>query len=112
MKTITVAIIAASALLPVTLFANISHPHSIHHPHHSKIKMVHTQSAKININSATAAQLGELKGLGPKKAQAIVDDREKNGSFKSINDLTRVKGIGDKMLARLSKQNPDRLSIQ
>ena len=49
----------------------------------------------LDINTATAEQLEEtLSGVGKVKAQAIVQDREKNGKFKSIDDLTRVKGIG------------------
>ncbi|MGH8553049.1 MAG: ComEA family DNA-binding protein [Methylococcales bacterium] len=48
----------------------------------------------VNINTATAEQLDTLTGIGKAKAQAIIDDRTKNGPFKSIDDLARVKGIG------------------
>jgi competence protein ComEA len=58
----------------------------------------------VNINSASAAQLATLKGLGDVKAQAIVEHREKNGPFKSVDDLKQVKGIGDKLLAKLRPQ--------
>ncbi|MEH6551007.1 MAG: ComEA family DNA-binding protein [Pseudomonadales bacterium] len=52
-------------------------------------------SAKVNINSADAALLSDaLKGVGQSKAQAIVADRKSNGPFKSVDDLTRVRGIG------------------
>jgi competence protein ComEA len=53
---------------------------------------------KLDINRATASELDELKGIGPAKAQAIIDDRNKNGKFDSIEDLQRVKGIGEKLL--------------
>ncbi len=49
----------------------------------------------VDINSADAKTLArELKGIGLSRAQAIVDDRAKNGPFKSADDLARVKGIG------------------
>ncbi|WP_054024188.1 ComEA family DNA-binding protein [Bacillus sp. FJAT-28004] len=55
-------------------------------------------AGKLDINRATAAELDDLKGIGPSKAQAIIDDREKNGKYASANDLLRVKGIGEKLV--------------
>jgi len=53
----------------------------------------------VNLNSADAATLAqELDGIGPAKAQAIVDYRQKNGPFRSAEDLLKVDGIGDKVL--------------
>ena len=53
----------------------------------------------VNLNSADAATLArELDGIGPAKAQAIVEFRQKNGPFKSPEDLLKVEGIGDKVL--------------
>lgn len=48
----------------------------------------------VNINTADAQALGELKGIGPAKAAAIIADRDANGPFTSIEDLMRVKGVG------------------
>lgn len=56
---------------------------------------------KVNINTATAAELMELPGVGAKKAEAILDYRNQHGPFKRVNDLDRVKGIGPKMLAKM-----------
>jgi competence protein ComEA len=52
--------------------------------------------AAVNINTATKEELDSLKGIGPVKAQAIVDYRTQNGPFKSVDDIRKVKGIGDK----------------
>lgn len=58
-------------------------------------------SGKVNINQADLAQLETLPGIGAKKAQAIIDYRTANGSFHSLEDLGKVKGIGPKMLEKL-----------
>ncbi|MFM5648292.1 ComEA family DNA-binding protein [Aeromonas veronii] len=52
------------------------------------------ETGKLNINTATLAELTSLKGIGDKKAQAIVDYREKQGKFTSVDQLADVNGIG------------------
>lgn len=53
----------------------------------------------VNLNSADASTLAkELDGIGPAKAQAIVEYRQKNGPFRSAEDLLKVDGIGEKVL--------------
>ncbi|MCC4263721.1 ComEA family DNA-binding protein [Oceanimonas baumannii] len=57
-----------------------------------------TESAvvtSININTASAEQLAQLSGVGPAKADAIVQYRDANGPFKSVDDLAQVRGIGE-----------------
>ena len=55
-------------------------------------------SAVVNINTATKDELVALPGIGPAKAQAILDYRKLNGPFKAVDDLKSVKGIGAKRL--------------
>ena len=58
----------------------------------------------MNVNTATAAELESLPGVGPATAAAIVDDRTRNGPFASVDDLERVPGIGPAKLAALRDQ--------
>jgi competence protein ComEA len=58
-------------------------------------------SAPVNLNTATVDQLAELPGIGRAVAQRIVEYREKNGSFKKVEELMNVKGIGEKSFLKL-----------
>ena len=62
--------------------------------------LVFATGSNIDINTATAEQLDEIAGIGPKYAQAIIDARP----FSSIDDLIRVKGIGEKTLQKIKDQ--------
>jgi competence protein ComEA len=57
--------------------------------------------AAVNLNSATQAELEAVKGIGPAKAKAIIAYREKHSGFRSVDDLAKVKGFGEKRAARL-----------
>ena len=50
----------------------------------------------VNINTADAEHLATLKGIGPALAQRIIEYREQNGTFKSIDEIKNVRGIGQK----------------
>jgi competence protein ComEA len=64
--------------------------------------------SKINLNTATLAELDTLSGIGPALAQRIIDYRTQNGNFKTIEDLKKVRGIGD----TLFNQIKDWLTVQ
>jgi len=65
-------------------------------------------SQKININTASAAELMNLKGIGEKKAKAIIEFRKTNGHFKQPEDLIKVPGIGPKTL----EANKNRIAVE
>jgi comEA protein len=56
---------------------------------------------KVNVNRASASELEQVPGLGPKLSQRIVEYREANGTFQKIEDLIKVQGIGPKSLEKI-----------
>jgi competence protein ComEA len=60
--------------------------------------------AAVNLNSATKDQLQSVNGIGPKKADAIIAYRKKNGLFKTVDDLKNVPGFGDKTVANVRSE--------
>jgi competence protein ComEA len=61
-----------------------------------------TVGGKVDLNTATQAQLEELPGIGPTYAEAIIAERQRRGGFTSVNDLRSVHGIGEKRFAELA----------
>ena len=57
--------------------------------------------APINLNTATVAQLETLPGIGKSTAERILEYRQKNGSFKKVEDLMNVRGIGEKSFLKM-----------
>jgi competence protein ComEA len=91
------------ALLTTTLFLNVNLAHAE--------KAVNGEAVQIqqvvHLNKSTIDDLVTLKGIGHKKALAILEYREKIGAFKTLHELTNVKGIGNKVLI----DNEKRLAI-
>lgn len=63
--------------------------------------------AKIDINKAGVDELSSIKGIGVKKAEAIVKYRKSHGKFKSYDDLENVKGIGPSLVENIKKDIKD-----
>lgn len=61
-------------------------------------------AAGVNINTADASELEQIKGIGPAKARAIVEYRSANGPFARVADLKNVPGIGDKTLQQIRRK--------
>lgn len=96
----------AGALLTSTLFFNANIAIAEPTATNTVTKEAATQQI-VHLNKSTLDDLVTLKGIGQKKAQAILAYRKQAGDFKSINDLTKVKGVGVKVLI----DNQGRLKI-
>jgi competence protein ComEA len=73
-------------------------------PSRSAAKPSGSSTAIVNLNSATAADLETLPGIGAKTAARIVEYRQKNGPFKKVEELMNVRGIGEKNFLKLKPQ--------
>lgn len=78
----------------------IVNPQNVQNSTGSKNRIV-SEKQLLNVNLASQEELERLPGIGPVKAKAIVDFREKNGPFKSVEDLVQIPGIGEKTLEKL-----------
>lgn len=61
-------------------------------------------TAAVNLNTASKAELETVNGIGPQKAEAILEYRNKNGPFKKVDDLKKVSGFGDKSVAKMRSE--------
>jgi competence protein ComEA len=96
-KFISILTLATLCSLPITATA-LADEASI-----TDVKQTVAQTQVVHLNNATLEQLQQLKGIGKVKAQAIIDYRMAQGSFNSVHDLLKVKGIGLKVLTDNAK---------
>ena len=78
----------------------------------SPTKVVRPVSRGLNLNQATVKQLAALKGLGKRRARAIVAYRNTHGKFHAVSDLVKVKGIGVVLLKKIHKKNSIQFSLK
>lgn len=93
--------IVIASLMPLASMASAQSPAPSHPQKAKAAKAVAALAGPVNLNTATAAQLDALPGVGKSTAQRIVDYRQKNGSFKKIEELMNVKGVGEKSFLKL-----------
>ena len=70
----------------------------------AKETLVEDKGKKVNINTAGKAELMTLKGIGEKKAELIIRDRQERGAFRRIEDIMRIKGIKSKAFQKIKDQ--------
>lgn len=92
----------------VNLAANLTDGQHIHIPTKDiffrELAAQNNSGDLININTADEKELQKIKGVGPSIAGRIIDYRENNGAFKSIEDIKKVRGIGDKTFEKMKDQ--------
>lgn len=94
-------ILALSVLISVLLIINIVNYTVWKSNKKSYALIIEEEMRQISINNANEEQLEMLPGIGPALARRIVEFREKNGEFKKIEDIKKVKGIGEKLFERI-----------
>jgi competence ComEA-like helix-hairpin-helix protein len=66
----------------------------------------HPPPNSVDLNSATAAELQQVPGIGPSTAKAIINFREKSGPFQRVEDLLAIRGISKQALERMRRISP------
>lgn len=96
-----------SALVLIAVLMAIAMPLSAQRATKPPVAASTPSSAIVNLNSATAAQIAALPGIGPKTADLVVQYRQKNGPFRKIEEIMNVRGIGEKSFLKIK----DRLTV-
>ena len=96
MRILTLAVLALGLVVATASAQNASKP-----PAAAKTSATVAAVMPVNLNTATAAQLDTLPGIGKATAERIIEYRQKNGAFKKPEDLMNVRGIGEKNFLKL-----------
>ena len=88
-------------IMAVMAMATMTTSESARQENTAKSRAETTSAAPLNLNTATAAQLEALPGVGAATAKLIVEHRQKNGGFKKLEELMTIKGIGEKSFLKL-----------
>lgn len=91
----------ASAILITAGAASLAAAAPAHRAPAAKTAAAGTEASPVDINTADTEKLATLPGIGPSIAQRIVDYRKEHGAFKSVDELVNVRGVGEKLLAKL-----------
>ena len=96
----------AATVLPLALISSLSYASVKSEAHTQRKAALQHEVAveKVNINTANAQQLSTLKGVGAKRADAIISYRNEHGPFADVNALSAVKGMGSKKIIAIQKQ--------
>ncbi len=100
-------VIGLASLLTLTTTVSLAQSDTIMPKSKSVVASVKGQVAVVHLNNSSIDQLVTLKGIGHKKAQAIIAYRKQVGGFKSVSELINVKGVGEKIVT----DNKERLKI-
>jgi competence protein ComEA len=90
-----------TGLIAIVVLAAASAVVRAQDPQPKKAPAAPTAAAPLNLNTATAAQLETLPGIGPALAARILEQRQKAGGFKKVEELMNVKGIGEKAFLKI-----------
>jgi len=94
-----VPVVALAIALTAPSLTSAQTPHAAAQPSAKK-----APAAIVNLNTASAADLQTLPGIGAKTAARILDYRQKNGPFKKIEELMNIRGVGEKNFLKLKNQ--------
>ncbi len=100
MKRLAIAIASISLFFAVGIYFTKAYKYR---QYCIEVKDPSPKSYHLNINLAKVTEFDNLPGIGPKLAQSIVDYRNQQGRFKAIDEISKVKGIGDKKFAEIEK---------
>ena len=96
--------IRTSALALVALLAALAVPAAAQQAAAPQPASAAKAEAVVNLNTATAAELESLPGIGKSTAQRILEYRQKSGGFKKVEELMNVKGIGEKSFLKIKNR--------